>query len=80
MDIFALFCFFFSLLHLQHMELARLGVSLMLQLPAYTAATAMWDPSRLWDLCRRLQQCRILNPLSEARDGTRVLMETMSGS
>ena len=36
---------------------------LVLQLPAYTTATAMQDPSRVWDL-----QHRILNPLNDARD------------
>ena len=28
-----------------HMEVPRLGVKLELQLPAYTTATATWDPS-----------------------------------
>ena len=39
--------FFFVWPHLQHMEFPRLGE---LQLPAYTPATATWDPSRLCDL------------------------------
>ena len=38
------FFFFFLGLHLQHMEVPRLGVKLELQLPAYTTATAMQDP------------------------------------
>ena len=31
------------------MEVPRLGVELELQLPAYTTATATWDPSRTCD-------------------------------
>ena len=41
---------------------------------AYTTATAMPDPSRIHDLHHSSQQCRILNPLMETRDLTRVLM------
>ena len=58
------------------MEVPRLGVKLKLQLPAYTTATAMQDLSRVGNLKRSSLQCRILNPLSEARDGTRILMDT----
>ena len=32
--------------------------------------------ARICDLCRSSQQCRALNPLSEARDQTRVLVVT----
>ena len=39
---FVLFCF---RLHLQHMEVPRLGVDSELQLPAYITTTAMQDPS-----------------------------------
>ena len=40
------FLFFFSPgPHSQYMEVPRLGVGLELQLPAYTTATAMPDPS-----------------------------------
>ena len=38
-------------LHLQHMEVPRLGAELELQLPAYTTATATWDLSHAWDCC-----------------------------
>ena len=55
------------------MEVSRLGVELELQLPAYTTAIAMPDPSRVCDLHHSSQQCWILNPLSRARDGTRIL-------
>ena len=39
-----------------------------LQLPAYTPATAMQDPSHICNLHHSSQKRRILNPLSEARD------------
>ena len=70
------FCFGFLGLHLQHAEFPRLGVKLKLQLLVYTTAMAMPDPICIWDLHCRSQQCRILNPLSEARGRTRVLMDT----
>ena len=50
------------------MEVPRLGVKLELQLPAYTIATAMLEPSHsvtYW----------IPNPLSGARDQTSILMD-----
>ena len=50
-----------------------LGVESELQLPAYTTATATWDPSCICDLGRSLWQRQILNPLSEAR--THILMD-----
>ena len=37
---------------------------------AYTTATATWDPSRVCNLHHSSRQCRILNPLSKASDGT----------
>ena len=42
---------------------------------AYAAATATQDPSHICDLHQCSRQCQILNPLSEARDGTCVLMD-----
>ena len=63
----------------QHVEVPRLGVKSELQLPAYTAATAMWDPSCICDLQHSSRQRRILNPRSEARDQTHILTDTMSG-
>ena len=71
------FSFFFLGLHLQHMEIPRLGVKLELQLPAYATAMATPDLSSIFNLCRSLQQHRILNPLSETRDRTCIL--TMLG-
>ena len=41
--------FFFLGLHPRHMEVLRLGIELELQLPAYTAATAMPDLSHICD-------------------------------
>ena len=68
--------FFFLCLHLQHMEVPRLGVELELQTPAYTAATATPDPSHISNLYYSSQQCWILNPPSRARDWTCIFMDT----
>ena len=58
------------------MEVLRLGVELELQLPAYTTVTAMRDPSHICDLPHHLRQRWILDPLSEARDQTHILIDT----
>ena len=63
-------------MHLQYMEVCRLGVKSELPLPAYITATAMKDPSHLCDLHPSSQQHQILNPLREARDRSRILMGT----
>ena len=52
------------------MEIPRIGVELELQLPAYATATATSDLSHICNLHHSSQQHQILNPLSEARDGT----------
>ena len=71
------FCFFFSLgPHLQHVQVPRLGVKLELQLLTTATATATQDPSRICDLHHGSRQWQILNPLSEARDQTHILMAT----
>ena len=62
--------------HPWHMEVPRLGVKLELQLPAYATATTTPDPSCVCDLHYSSQQYQILDPLSEARDWTHVLMDT----
>ena len=54
---------------------SRLGVRSKLQLPAYAMATAMPDPSCVFDLHHSSQQCQILNPLRETRGRTCVLMD-----
>ena len=58
--VFCLVVFCFLGPHLWHMEIPRLGVDLELQLPAYTQP----------------QQCWFLNPLSGARNQTRILITT----
>ena len=73
--IFKFFCFLGP--HLWHMEVPRLGVESELQLPAYITATAMPDPSHDCDLHHSSRQRQILNPLSEARYGICVLMDTI---
>ena len=46
------------------------------QLQAYATATAAQDLSHICELYSSLWQCQILNPLSEARDRTHILMVT----
>ena len=53
------------------MVVPRLGVE-----SAYTKATATWDLIHVRDLYSSSRQHQILNPLSEARDQTRILMDT----
>ena len=50
LNYFFLFLFVFLGPHLWHMEVPRLGVTLELQLPAYTMARATRDPSCICDL------------------------------
>ena len=56
-------------------ESPRLGMELELQLPATATAAAAPDPSHVCDLHHSSQQPRTLNPLREARDGARILMD-----
>ena len=58
------------------MEVPRLGVKLELQLPTYVTATATQDPSHIRDLHHSSQQFQVLNPPSEARDPTHIVMDT----
>ena len=58
------------------MEVPRLGVKLELHLPVYTTVTATPALRRIYDLRRSLWQCWILNPLSEAKNQTRILKDT----
>ena len=69
-----LFVFGLLGLHSQLMEVPRLGVTLELQLSAYTTATATQDPSRICELHHSSRQHWIFNPLSEARNRSRNLM------
>ena len=61
---------------LRHMEVPRLGIKSEEQLRAYPTATAMWDLSCVCNLYHSSRQCCVLNPLSEARDRTCLLMDT----
>ena len=47
---------------------------------AYATGTAIPGLSHMFEVQGTMQQHRILNPLSEARDRTLILMETMSAS
>ena len=78
LNIFLYHFFFFLWPHLWHMEVPRLGVNL--ELPAYTTATAMPEPSCICDLYYSLWQRWILYPLSKARDQMHILTDTTSGS
>ena len=64
----------FLRLHLRHMEVPRLGTEAAMQLPAYTTATAARDLNHVCNL--QHSSPPILNPLSEARDQTGILMNT----
>ena len=75
------FFFFFGLLsflglHPWHTEAPRQGAESELQLPAYATATATGYLSRIFHLHHSSQQRRSLNPLSEARNRTRIFMDT----
>ena len=74
--VFIFYLFFVFLgLHLKHMEVPRLGIQSELQLPVYATATAMQDPSHVWDT-PQLMATLDLNPLIEAMDRTHVLVDT----
>ena len=61
---------------LWHMEVSRLGFEWELHLPTYTIATTTWDPSCVCNLHHYSWHRWILNPLSEARGQTHILMDT----
>ena len=58
------------------MAVPRLGVESELQLPTYTTATATRDPSCICDLHHSSWQHWILQPLSEGRGRTCILVDT----
>ena len=70
---FLVFSLAFLGLYWQYKEVSRLGVES--ELPAYARATATWDLSWIYNLHHSSWQRWILNPLSEARDRTCVLMD-----
>jgi len=57
------------------MEVPKLGVESELQLLAYTTVKAMQNLSCISDLHHSSRQHWILDPLSEARDRTCILMD-----
>ena len=77
---FVLFWFWFFWVFLGpnplHMEVLRPGAELELQLPAYATSTP--DPSHVYNLHHSSLQHWILNPMSEARDWTCVLVDISS--
>ena len=68
-------CVFLGL-HLLHMEVPRLGLESELQLLANATATANQNLSHICDLYHSSWEHQILNPLSEARDQTRIPLDT----
>ena len=68
--------FFFFCLFRTAPVAPRLGVELELQPLACATATAMPDLSHICDLHHSSRQCWSLNPLREAMDWTRILMDT----
>ena len=73
-----LFFFFFVLgPHLWQMEVLRTRVESELQLLVYTLAMATLDPNCICDLHHNRQQGRILTTLSEARDRTCILRDSV---
>ena len=68
---------FFCLCRATPMEVPRIRVRSELQLLAHATATAMPVLSCIHDLCHSLWQCWILNPMSEAREWTHILMDTI---
>ena len=67
--------FFFPFRAPMAYKVPRLGVKLKLQLLAYIIASATPDPCHICNLHHRLG-CQTLNPLSETRDKTQILMDT----
>ena len=74
LNLFIIIFFVFLGPFVQHMEVPRLGAKS--ELPAYATATAMSDPSCVCDLHHSSRWHQILNPLNEARDRTRILVDT----
>ena len=66
---FSLILFFCFLgLHLQHMDVSRLGVESELQMLAYATASATQDLSSVCDLHQSSRQCQILNPTDRGQE------------
>ena len=71
-----LFLCVWQVLHMWHMEVPRAGVKSEVHLLAYATATATRGASCVLDLHHSLKLRPILNPLIQARDLTRILMDT----
>ena len=67
---------FFCVPQVQHKEVPTLGIEAELQLPAYSTATAMPDPSLICKLHCSSRQHWVLHPLCNAWDPTGLLMAT----
>ena len=76
MWVFFVFVFLLFRAALAAYEVTRLGVESELQLPTFATATATQDLSHVCDLHHSSWQCRIFNPLREARDRTLILMDS----
>ena len=74
--LFLFVCFCLFGLQLWHMEVPRLGVESELPWPVHTTVTATRDPCHVCNLYHNSQQCWISSPLMEAKDQTRILMDT----
>ena len=73
--VFVWFCFFFRAIPAAYGS-SQVRDSVGAAAGAYTTATAMQDPSHVYDLHHSSQQCWILNTLNKARDQTHILMDT----
>jgi len=58
---------------------ARGQIGARAAVPTYATVTETWDLSQICDLHHGLWQHQVLDPLSEARDQTCILTETMLG-
>ena len=58
------------------MEISSLGVNQSYSCPPSPQPQQLQDPSCIYELHHSSWQCRILNPLSEARDPTPILVDT----
>ena len=74
--LFFFFSFFFLEVHLWHMEVPGLGVISELNLPACATTTATPDLSHVFNLHCSSPKYWILNPVTEVRDQTQILMNT----
>ena len=76
---FSFFFFFFFFFFLNGHPTVNGGsqdrAQVELKPPAYATATAMWDLSCIRNPHHSSLQCWILNPLNEAKDWTRILMD-----